>query len=440
MTGSRPGARTPFYRILYVQVLLGAGAGAATGAFFPAVGAAMGPLAELFVRLLHLIVAPVMFCTLVLGVAGMGDARSVGRIGGRAMLYFEAASTLALGLGLLAGLLVRPGAGLDVAVSSLDPRAVAPFLQQAEASSLSGFLLDIIPGSFLGAFAGGGLLQVLLVAVLTGFALARLGPDGARMCAALRRVQDMVFAVVSMVMRVAPLGAFGAMAVVVGRYGLGVLENFALLILTLYATELVFVLGVLGAVGLACGFSILKLLRMLREELILVLGTSCSESALPGLMAKLERAGVDARVVGLVVPTGYSFNLDGTNLYMTLALLFIAQATNTPLSPADLMMIFAVTMVTTRGLPGVPGACFIALAATLAIVPQIPIGGIALLLAVDRILNEGRALVNIVGNAVGAIVIARWDGALDPARFAATIAMRGSPGAVAPAISAGEAP
>lgn len=418
-------SRTPRWRSLPVLVLIGAVAGALTGALVPGFGAALGPLAELFVRLLHLVVAPVVFCTLTLGIAELGDGRRVGRLGGGALLYFEAMSTLALILGLAAGLLLRPGEGLHIHAASLDPALVRDFAAQAKATGPEAFLLGIIPDTLVGALTQGSMLQVLFVALLSGFALSRVGEAGAPILRGLRHLQDLVFQLVTLVMRLAPLGAFGAMALVVGKYGIGVLLPFLWLAAAMYGTQALFVLGVCGAVAWASGFSLLALLRLLKEELFVVLGTACSESALPGTMRRLEEAGLSKGVVSLVVPAGYSFNLDGTNIYMTLAILFIAQATDTVLTTGQMVALLATAMLTTRGMPGIPGSVFIALAATFAIVPAVPAAGIALLLGVDRFLNTGRSLTNVIGNAVGAVVVARWDGGYEPARFADTLG-RGS--------------
>lgn len=414
--------RTPRWRSLPVLVLLGAAAGALTGAIFPTFGAALGPLADLFVRLLHLIVAPVVFCTLALGVAELGDARRVGRLGGGALLYFEAMSTLALMLGLAAGLLLRPGEGLHINGATLDPALVRDFAIQAKATGPEAFLLGIIPDTLVGALSQGGMLQVLFVSLLCGFALARMGEAASPLLRGLRHLQDLIFQLVTMVMRVAPVGAFGAMALVVGKYGIGVLVPFLWLAAAMYGTQVLFVLLVCGAVARLSGFSLFALLRLLKEELFVVLGTACSESALPGTMRRLEEAGLHKGVVSLVVPAGYSFNLDGTNIYMTLAILFIAQATDTALSAGQIVALLATAMLTTRGMPGIPGSVFIALAATFAIVPAVPAAGIALLLGVDRFLNTGRSLTNVIGNAVGAVVVARWDKSYDPARFDAVLA------------------
>lgn len=418
------GRRTPRWRSLPVLVLVGAAAGALTGAAFPSVGAALGPLADLFVRLLHLVVAPVVFCTLTLGIADLRDGRRVGRLGGGALVYFEAMSTLALILGLAAGLLVRPGEGLHIHAATLDPTLAREFAAKAQATGPEAFLLGIIPDTLVGALAQGGMLQVLFVSLLSGFALSRMGEKAAPMLRGLRHLQDLIFQLVTMVMRVAPLGAFGAMALVVGKYGVGVLVPFLWLAGAMYGTQALFVLGVCGAVARASGFSLLALLRLLKEELFVVLGTACSESALPGTMRRLEEAGLSKGVVSLVVPAGYSFNLDGTNIYMTLAILFIAQATDTALSTGQIVALLATAMLTTRGMPGIPGSVFIALAATFAIVPAVPAAGIALLLGVDRFLNTGRSLTNVIGNAVGAVVVARWDKGYNPARFAEVLGAR----------------
>ncbi len=423
LSGPKAGARRalPRWRSLPVLVLLGAVGGVLAGALLPGFGAALGPLADLFVRMLHLVVAPVVFCTLTLGIAELGDARKVGWLGGGALLYFEIMSTLALILGLAAGLWLRPGEGLHINAATLDPALVRDFAAQAKATGPAAFFLGIIPETLVGALAQGTMLQVLFVSLLCGFALARLGAAGAPLLRGLRHLQDLIFQLVTLVMAVAPLGAFGAMAFVVGKYGVAVLVPFLWLAGAMYGTQLLFVLVVCGAVARACGFSLFAVLRLLKEELFVVLGTACSESALPGTMRRLEEAGVSKGVVSLVVPAGYSFNLDGTNIYMTLAILFIAQATDTALSAGQIVALLATAMLTTRGMPGIPGSVFIALAATFAIVPAVPAAGIALLLGVDRFLNTGRSLTNVIGNAVGAVVVARWDRGYDPARFEAVL-------------------
>ncbi|MBS7538452.1 C4-dicarboxylate transporter DctA [Ancylobacter lacus] len=409
--------RQPIYRVLYVQVLVAVVAGLALGALFPHAGEAMKPLGDGFVKLVKMIIAPVVFCTVVIGVAAMGDLKRVGRVGGKALLYFEAVSTLALALGLLVGRTLRPGEGFNIDPATLDAKAVSGFASQTSHTSLVDIALHAIPETLVSALTSGEVLQVLLVAVLAGFALSHLGEEGEPILRALRQAERLVFGIVAIVMRAAPVGAFGAMAFTIGAYGLKSIGNLAELIAAFYLTAVLFVCLVLGVIARLVGFNIFKLLRYLREELVIVLGTASSESALPALMRKLEAAGAPRTVVGLVVPTGYSFNLDGTNIYMTLATLFIAQATNTPLTLGHELMILGVAMLTSKGAGAVAGGGFITLAATLQIVPEIPLAGIALLLGIDRFMAECRSLTNFVGNAVATLVIARWEGQLDLERL-----------------------
>lgn len=414
-------ARKSLHRILYVQVLVAALAGALLGLLFPATAAAMEPLGQGFVKLIHILIAPLVFCTLVVGIAGMKDGGKVGRLGGKALLYFEVMSTLALLIGVAVGEIVRPGEGFGVRPGMLDAAAVAPYLEGQESHGIVDFLLNIIPGTLVGAFADGDIVQVLFVAVLVGFAIKTLGPAGAGAARAMEQLERAVFALARLVMATAPVGAFGAMAYVVGKFGATAIENLLLLVATLYLAEILFVTLVLGLVGRVCGFSVFALLRYIKDEIFLVLGTSCAESALPTLMPKLERAGVDKSVVGLVVPAGYAFNSDGTNIYISLAVLFIAQATGTPLTLAHLATLLAVAMLTTKGAGGVTGSSFIALAATLSVVPDVPLAGLALILGIDRFLSEARSTTNVIGNAVATLAVARWEGALDLPRLQAVL-------------------
>ncbi|TCT07691.1 dicarboxylate/amino acid:cation symporter [Aquabacter spiritensis] len=419
--------KRPFYRVLYIQVLIAVVLGVLIGTFFPHLGEAMKPLGDGFIKLVKMIIAPVVFCTVVVGIAAMGDVKKVGRVGGKALLYFELVSSFALVIGLVVGKIVQPGAGLNVDPATLDPKAVASFTNQAAHGSFVDFLLHIIPETLVGALATGEILQVLFVAVLTGFALTALGPAGAPILDAIRTAEKLIFAIVAIVMRAAPVGAFGAMAFTIGAYGLSSIANLIELIATFYLTATLFVVVVLGLIARLVGFNILKLLSYIKEELLIVLGTSSSESALPALMRKLEGAGASRSVVSLVVPTGYSFNLDGTNIYMTLATLFIAQATNTPLTLDHELMILAVAMLTSKGAAAVTGGGFITLAATLAVVPEIPVAGMALILGVDRFMSECRSLTNFVGNAVATLVVARWEGELDLDRLTAVLDGRADP-------------
>ena len=419
----------PWYRHLYVQVLVAIVAGALLGHLQPALGEAMKPLGDGFIKLVKMIIAPVIFLTIVTGIAGMPHLRGVGRVFFKAMAYFLFFSTLALVLGLVVAHVVQPGAGMHVDPADLDQAAVHDYVDKSHALTLTGFVLDIIPKTLVSPLVGDNILQVLLVAVLFGIALAQSGARGRPVLAFLEALSAPVFRVVHLLMRAAPVGAFGAIAFTIGKYGLAVLANLAWLVGAFYASALLFVLVVLGAVARLSGFSILKLVRYLKAELLLVLGTSSSESALPSLMEKLERAGCAKPVVGLVVPTGYSFNLDGTNLYMTLAALFIAQATDTELSLGHQLTLLLVAMLSSKGAAGVTGAGFITLAATLAVVPEVPVAGMALILGVDRFMSECRSLTNFIGNAVATVVVARWDGALD--REALAAALEGRPGPLA---------
>ena len=399
---------------IYVQVLIAIALGVLVGALWPKIGVAVKPLGDGFIKLIKLVIAPVIFCTVAGGIARMGDIKAFGRVGIKALLYFEAVSTLALILGLVVGRTLKPGAGFNIDPKTLDPSIAAGYLAKAQhGDGLVAYLLHLIPDTFFSAFAEGNLLQVLVVAILTGFACTRLGDFGDKVANVLEDAAKLFFGIIHVVVRLAPLGAFGAMGFTIGKYGIGALMQLGALVATFYVTSLLFVLVVLGAIAWASGFSILRFLAYIREELLIVLGTSSSESVLPQMMEKLENAGARRSVVGLVIPTGYSFNLDGTNIYMTLATLFLAQATNTPLTFPQEMTLLAVAMLTSKGASGVTGAGFITLAATLAVVPDIPVAALALLVGVDRFMSECRALTNLVGNGVGALVIARWEGDLD---------------------------
>ena len=416
-----------WYRHLYVQVLAAIVAGILLGQFAPATGAALKPLGDAFIALVRMVIPPVIFLTIVTGIAGLRDLAAAGRITAMALGYFLVLSSGALVLGLVVGNIVRPGAGLNIAPASLDPGKVADYAAKAHDASVNGFLSGIIPETFVSALTGGNVLQVLLVAILFGVALSLSGEPGRRLLPLLEDLSRVFFRVVALVMKVAPVGAFAAMAFTIGKYGIGTVANLAGLVATFYLTALLFVLGVLGLVARLAGFSILRLIAYLRTELLLVLGTSSSESALPALIDKLERAGCPASVVGLVVPTGYSFNLDGTNIYLTLAALFIAQACNIDLSLGQQLALLGVAMISSKGAAGVTGAGFITLAATLTIVPDVPVAGMALILGVDRFMSECRSLVNFIGNAVATVVVARWDGGLDRTAFAAALAGQSEP-------------
>ena len=405
--------RSPWYAHLYIQVLIAITAGVLLGHFAPATGEAMKPIGDAFIKLVKMIIAPVIFLTIVTGIAGMRDLGAVGRVAGKAFTYFLFFSTLALFVGMIVANVVQPGSGLNIDPNTLDASKVADYSAKAHETTLTGFLIGVIPDTFLSALTGGNILQTLFVAILFGIGLALIGDRGDRLLGGLNDLSLAFFRVVSIVMRAAPLGAFGAMAFTIGRYGIDTLANLALLVGTFYLTSLLFVLVVLGAVARLCGFSILRLIAYLKAELLLVLGTSSSESALPSLIEKMERAGCAKSVVGLVVPTGYSFNLDGTNIYMTLAALFIAQACNVDLTLGQQLLLLGVAMLSSKGAAGVTGAGFITLAATLSIVPDVPIAGMALILGVDRFMSECRSLTNFIGNAVATIVVARWEGRLD---------------------------
>lgn len=405
--------RNPFYRSLWVQVGLAIVLGVALGRFSPHLAVAMKPLGDGFIKLITMVITIVIFCTVVTGIAGMQDIKKVGRVGGKALLYFEIVSTLALLMGLVAGNLIHPGRGLNVDPSTLDVKAVADYAGAAKAQSTSQFLLHIIPNTLVDAFAKGDILQVVFISVLFGLALAALGKRAEPLVKVLDVVMTAIFGVVNMVMRLAPLGAFGAMAFTVGKYGIISLGPLLKLIVTFYVTCGIFVFVILGAVARVAGFNILKFLLYIKEEILLVLATSSSESALPTLMEKLENLGCSKALVGLVVPTGYTFNTDGSSLYITLAALFVAQATNTHLTIAQQLTLFAVAILTSKGASGVQGAGFIALVGTLIVVPTIPVAGMALILGIDRFLSTFRALVNMIGNGVGTIVIASSENEID---------------------------
>lgn len=417
-----PVAKKPFYRQLYVQVLAAIALGALIGHLAPEFGVALKPLGDGFIKLVKMIIAPVIFLTVATGIAGMRDLKAVGSVAGKAFAYFLTFSTLALIIGLVVGNVVRPGAGLGIDPATLDTGAVADFADKAEAQSIEGFLINIIPDTLFSAMTDGQILQVLLVAILAGVAIAMTRPASDLVMDVMTSFSAVVFRLVHMLMKLAPIGAFGAMAFTIGEFGIGSLANLAALVATFYVTSLLFVFVVLGLVGYANGFSIFALIRYLREELLLVLGTSSSEAALPSLMEKMEIAGCRKAVVGLVVPTGYSFNLDGTNIYMTLATLFIAQAVGVEMSLAEQLTLVLVAMISSKGAAGVTGSGFVILAATLSVVPSVPVAGMALILGIDRFMSECRALTNFIGNAVATIVVARWEGALDRERLSAALA------------------
>jgi aerobic C4-dicarboxylate transport protein len=406
-------SRRPWYTVLYVQVLIAIVLGIIVGHFFSKTGTALKPLGDAFISLIKMMIAPVIFCTVVHGIASMRDLGKVGRVGLKALVYFEVVSTVALAIGLMVGELVHPGSGFNIDAASLDPKSVSGYVTRAKEEGVVAHLLAIIPNTFVDAFAKGDLLQVLLIAILTGFAVSRMGALGERITAAIDAAGKVLFRIIGIIVRAAPIGAFGAMAFTIGAYGIGALVNLGELILVFYATSLLFVLLVLGAIARLAGFSILRFIAYIKDELLIVLGTSSSETVLPHMIQKMERLGASRSVVGLVIPVGYSFNLDGTNIYMTLATLFLAQATNTPLTIGQELTILLVAMLTSKGASGVTGAGFVTLAATLTIIPDIPIQALAILVGIDKFMSECRALTNLIGNGVATVVISRWEGELN---------------------------
>ena len=410
--------RPAWWKALYAQVLIAIVVGGALGHFAPDFAVALKPLGDAFIKLVKLIIAPVIFLTVAAGIASMSSMARLGSTTAKAMGYFLVVSTLALVVGLVVANVVRPGEGMGVDPQTLDSAAVSGYVGKVEEQNLVSFLLAIIPDTFVGAFTGGQILPVLFVAVLFGVSVAGLGESRHRVVEGLHSVSEVFFRMVTLLMRFAPIGAFGAFAFTIGKYGIGAIANLAALIATFYLTSALFIAVVLGLIARAAGFRLWDLLAYLKDELWLVLGTSSSESALPSLMRKLEQAGCNRSVVGLVVPTGYSFNLDGTNIYMTLAALFIAQATGVDLSLGEQLLLLLVAMISSKGAAGVTGAGFITLAATLAVVPSVPVAGMALILGIDRFMSECRAITNFIGNAVATVVVARWEGALDETALA----------------------
>lgn len=408
----------PFYKNLYVQVLAAIALGVLLGHFQPALGEAMKPLGDGFIKLIKMLIAPIIFVTVVHGISSMQDLKQVGRVGLKALIYFEIVTTLALAIGLIVGNLVQPGAGMNIDLTSIDTKGIEGFVAKSKDQSTVGFLLEIIPSTFVGAFAEGNILQVLLIAILFAFGLQALGTRGEPLVGLIDQVAQVLFQIVGYVMKLAPIGAFGAMAFTIGKYGIVSLANLAWLMATFYLTCLLFIFGALGAIARWNGFSIVKFITYIKEELLIVLGTSSSESVLPRMIAKMEKLGCEKSVVGLVIPTGYSFNLDGTCIYLTMAALFLAQATNTDLSIWQQLGILGVLLLTSKGAAGVTGSGFITLAATLASVGTIPVASIALILGIDRFMSEARALTNLIGNGVATVVISKSENALDKARFA----------------------
>ena len=398
---------------LYLQVLAAIVVGVMVGYLWPDFGASLKPLGDGFIKLVKMLIAPIIFATVVVGLAGMGDLKKVGRVGGKALLYFEIVSTLALIIGLVVANVFMPGAGVHANAASLDAKAVASYTKAAQGQSTTEFLLHIIPNTFVGAFAEGEILQVLLLAVLFGIALGQIGEHGRPVLNLINEVSRVIFGIVSMVTKLAPVAAFGAMAFTIGKYGLRSLVSLGALMACVYLTCALFVFVVLGLIARLNGFNVWKIIKYIREELLIVLGTSSSETALPGLMHKMETAGCARPVVGIVVPSGYSFNLDGTSIYLTMAALFVAQATDTPLTLWEQGKLLLVLMITSKGAAGVTGSGFITLAATLAATDKIPVAGMALILGVDRFMSEARAITNFIGNAVATLIVAKWDGSFD---------------------------
>ena len=406
--------KQPLYKYLYFQVIVAIIIGILLGHFQPTLGASMKPLGDGFIKLIKMIIAPIIFCTVVIGIASMGDVKKVRRVGGKALLYFEVLSTVALTIGLIIMNFFRPGSNMNVDVSSLDPASVANYTKAASSNhGFADFLLNIIPSTVVDAFAKGDILQVLFFSVLFGFALSALGPQGKKLLTIIEDISQVFFKIINIIMRFAPLGAFGVMAFTIGNYGLKSLGPLAELMGTFYLTCLLFIFVVLGAISKYIGFNILDFITYIKDELLIVLGTSSSESVLPRIMHKLEDLGCSKSVVGLVIPTGYSFNLDGTSIYLTMAALFVAQATNTDLTLLQQLTILAVLMLTSKGASGVTGSGFVTLAATLSVVPTIPVAGLALILGIDRFMSEARALTNLIGNGVATLAISKWENELN---------------------------
>jgi aerobic C4-dicarboxylate transport protein len=410
-------AHKPLYRSLYVQVLTAIIVGVVLGHFYPDTGAAMKPLGDGFIKLIKMIIAPIIFCTVVVGIAGMEDMKKVGKTGGLALLYFEIVSSIALVVGLSIVNFIAPGAGMNVDPSTLDTRGIAAYTGPGKMQSTTDFLLNIIPGSVVDAFAKGEILQVLLFSVMFGFALHKFGGRGTLVFDMVEKLSHVLFSIVGIIMKAAPIGAFGAMAFTIGKYGVGSLLSLGKLMGTFYLTCLFFIFVVLGVIARVHGFSIWKFIKYIKEELLIVLGTSSSESVLPRMMAKMENLGAHKSTVGLVIPTGYSFNLDGTSIYLTMAAMFIAQATNTPLTLTQQLTLLGVLVLTSKGAAGVTGSGFIVLAATLSAVGAVPVAGLALILGIDRFMSEARALTNLIGNGVATIVVAKWTNDLDVKRL-----------------------
>jgi aerobic C4-dicarboxylate transport protein len=410
-------AGKPIYKSLYAQVITAIIIGVLLGHFWPATGEAMKPLGDGFIKLIKMIIAPIIFCTVVVGIAGMEDMKKVGKTGGLALLYFEVVSSIALVVGLVIVNLVQPGVGMNIDPASLDTKGIAAYTKPGQMQGTTDFLLNVIPSTVVDAFAKGEILQVLLFSVMFGFALHKFGGRGTLVFDMIEKTSHVLFSIVGIIMKVAPIGAFGAMAFTIGKYGVGSLWSLGKLMGTFYATCLVFIFVILGLIARFHGFSVWKFIKYIKEELLIVLGTSSSESVLPRMMAKMENLGAKKSVVGLVIPTGYSFNLDGTSIYLTMAAVFIAQATNTPMTLTQQITLLGVLLLTSKGAAGVTGSGFIVLAATLSAVGGVPVAGLALILGIDRFMSEARALTNLIGNGVATIVVAKWTGDLDTERL-----------------------
>lgn len=418
MQAVAPIARKPIYKRLYAQVLFAIAVGVILGAVAPEMGTAAKPLGDAFIKLIKMMIAPIVFCTVVVGIAKMGDMKEVGRVGLKALLYFEVVTTLALVIGLVVVNVVQPGHGINADPAHLDAKAVASYAAGAKSLSTVDFVVNIIPTTFVDAFAKGEILQVLLISVLFGLMLAKMGDKGKLLVNVIDQASHALFGIIGMIMYFAPIGAFGAMAFTIGKYGVGSLVQLGQLMAAVYLTCFLFVVIVLGTIARFTGFSLWKFIRYIKEELLIVLGTSSSESALPRMIAKLENLGCAKPVVGMVVPTGYSFNLDGTSIYLTMAAIFIAQATNVDLTLGQQLTILGVLLLTSKGAAAVTGGGFVTLAATLSTIDTLPVAGLALLLGIDRFMSEARAITNLIGNGVATVVVAKWEGALDTERMA----------------------
>lgn len=422
--------KKPFYKDLFFQVLVAIAVGILLGHYYPEIGVAMKPLGDGFIKLIKMIIAPIIFCTVVTGIAGMGNMKQVGRVGAKALLYFEVVTTLALIIGLVAVNVAAPGAGMNIDPSTLDTDSIKSYTQGggAQMTGTVDFLMHIIPSTVVGAFSSGDILQVLFFAILFAWALGRMGPSSKPLLDVIDTVSHAFFGIVGIIMYLAPIGAFGAMAFTIGKYGVESLQSLGELLLVFYGTCVLFVLGVLGTIMRACGLSIIQFLKYIGEELFIVLGTSSSESVLPRMMDKMTHLGCSKPVVGMVIPTGYSFNLDGTSIYLTMAAVFIAQATNTPLTLGEELTLLGVLLLTSKGAAGVTGSGFVVLAATLASMGKVPVEGLALILGIDRFMSQARALTNLIGNGVATIVVAKWEKAFDDATAKEILAGRRDPG------------